>query len=399
MDPCHRSYVNLSLMHGIDAAWSFELCPSSFSFGVSRDFVRGLTDSSTTTMIPMHRRRCNPRESPPKLRKAPVCMNLALAHVHLSKLLAVLVLILPPSSFSQEFPTRPITIYVAAGPGSGSEATIRRITTRIGERRGWTFLIEPKPGAGGTIAALALKSSAATGYTLLYSHSGSIVQDEFVQTSLPFNAKADFKPITGIADVVSFLAVPAALPVTSFKELADYSKKKTGGINYASYGAVTEIRFGILARDSGLKGTSVAYKSAPAALADLLAGRIDMLFTELSVLEPFLNDGKIRALGVTSRQRFEGRIDVPTFLEQKVRLTESFGWWGLYAPIGTPSGVIRLLHAEFTKALDDPDIRNSMIKASQMPIPMKSPEEFSDWISADRLKTQTLARELGIGKR
>jgi tripartite-type tricarboxylate transporter receptor subunit TctC len=214
--------------------------------------------------------------------------------------------------------------------------------------------------------------------------------------NMPFDAQRDLRPVSGVYTSVNFLVVPATLQVNNIGELVEYSKKKAGGVNFASYGAVTEIMAAVLMRETGMKGTSIGYKGAVPALLDLLAGRIDMLYTSLALIEGPLDERKLRAVAVTGNERFDGRPDVPTFLEQGVSLKDSLGWWGLFARSGTPDPLIKALHAEFTKTLQEEEIRRAMIQGGSIPIPMNSPEEFTAWINADRSKTERLVRSIGM---
>jgi tripartite-type tricarboxylate transporter receptor subunit TctC len=305
----------------------------------------------------------------------------------------------PVFAVDSKYPSRPITIFVASQVGSGAYTTLRIVTDKLSQRTGWTFVLDPRPGAGGDIAAQAVMRSAPDGYSILFTHAGSIVQDPLLRESMSFDPQKDLKPVTAVSDTVAYLAVPTSLPAKSLAELAELSKKKPGGLNYGSYASITDLANAVLVRDSGLQSTSIGYKGSQPALVDLLAGRIDMLYTGLPILEGYLKSGKLRVLGVSGERRFERTPDVPTFAEQGVSITGSFSWWGIFAPAAMPDDVVATLHREFIKTMQDPVVREAMVRASSIPVILNSPQEFANWINADRAKTEKLIQDGGMKRR
>ena len=300
------------------------------------------------------------------------------------------------TAHAQAYPSKPISIITITLPGATSETLIKTVSERAGEALHQKIIIDPKPGAGGTIAAVAFKLAKPDGYTLFFASSQNISQDPVLRTDLPFDPVKDFQPLTLVANSLSFLFVPGSSPARSIPELIALAKTKPGGLAYASIGTLSDLMSGVIRLGSKVPLESIQYKGGPAVMPDLLTGRIDFFITSLPTAASFLPDGRLRALAAAAPQRSELLPNVPTFTEGGIPLTHSFSWFGLFAPAGTPDAIVRQLHREFLRAVNDTDVRRKLVPTGYLMEASESPEDFVRWIAADRSRIEKLVKELGI---
>ncbi len=246
---------------------------------------------------------------------------------------------------AQGYPDKPIDLVVPFAPGGTVNLTARLLATRMSQILGQPVIVDNKPGAGGAIGAGFVAKARADGYTLLYATMGNQVIQPLLSRNLAFSPSKDFVPIALFATVPNVLAVSANTPAKNMAELLQYAKANPGKLNMGSagQGSVNHMIGELFMLRTGVKFTHVPYKGAGPATADLLGGQIQILFANLPGLQPYVKSGKVRLLGVASRQRNAAIPDVPTFEELGIKDAETESWSALMAPAGTSAEVIRKL--------------------------------------------------------
>ena len=261
-------------------------------------------------------------------------------------------------AFAQAFPSRPITIVIPFPPGGISDNSTRLIASKATIALGQPILIENRPGAGGQIGADVVKNAKPDGHMLYLANVGSHGINESLYTKLSYNPTRDFEPITNLFISPTLLVVPAASPAKTVSELIAYARAKPDKASYGSQsiGSGGHLSGEIVKARNKIDLVHVPYKGSGPALADIVAGRIDFLFDPITTALPFVKDGKLRALAITSARRSPIAPDVPTLEEAGHAGYDVNPWFGLAAPAGTPRPVIDRLHQEFAKAAKDPDV-------------------------------------------
>jgi tripartite-type tricarboxylate transporter receptor subunit TctC len=259
------------------------------------------------------------------------------------------------------WPTKPIRLLVGFAPGGPTDNVARILAEKLGSELGQTVIIENKAGAAGNIAATALTQAPADGYTLLYNTS-SIVIAPWVYSNPGFDPLKDFAPVGLTAAVPLVLATNMQVPAQSPQELVKILKDNPEKYNYASsgVGAIEHLTAAQLLSTLGLKATHVAYKGTAPAQVDLISGATQFTTTTLNTAIAPLKAGKLKALAITSRERWSEMPNVPTIAETLAPGFESLAWQGIVAPKGTPAAVVNKLNAAINAALKSPDVRQKL---------------------------------------
>ncbi len=285
---------------------------------------------------------------------------------------------------AQAFPSRPITIVIPFPPGGISDNSTRVIAQKASTGLGQPIVIENRPGAGGQIGADAVKGAKPDGHTLFLANIGSHGINQSLYSKLSYDPTKDFEPITVLFSSPNLLVVPASSPVKSMAELIAYAKTKPGKASYGSQsiGSGGHLSGEIVKAKNGLDLVHVPYKGSAPVLTDLVAGRIDFLFDPITTALPFVKDGKLRALAITSDKRSPLVPDVPTLVELGFVGYDVNPWFGLAAPAGTPRPIIDRLNAEFAKAAKDPEVVKRLADQGIEAMSM-TPEQFAAFIRSE----------------
>ncbi len=275
------------------------------------------------------------------------------------RLLAALAAALAMLPAAAQYPGKPIRIVVPFPPGGGVDIVARTVGEKISGRLGQPVVVDNKPGASMTIGTDAVAKSAPDGYTLLLGPIGNqaVVQATFKK--LAFDMQRDFAPVSRIGYGTIVLVVPSTLGVSSVKELVALAKAKPGRLTFASSGtgALIHLTGEMFKHAAAIDITHVPYKGTTQILPDLLDGRVDMAVDSLPAYLPHIKSGKLRALGVASRQRSSLMPDIPTIAEGGVPGVVSATDYALYAPAGTPKDVIAILNRETNAVIQLEDVR------------------------------------------
>ena len=297
------------------------------------------------------------------------------------------------------FPERPITLVVGFPPGGGGDHYGRLIATAMGKTLGQTVIVENRPGAGGNIAAGLVAKAAPDGYTILLAMSGNLaVSPALKPQSLPYKVPDDFAPIGLILEAPHGLFVATPSRFKTAREVIDAAKQRELTFASTGTGGAAHIGMETIKELGHLKLLHVPYKGSGPAITDMLGGQIDMFFATASPLVPQVQQGQLRVLALTGRQRSPILPEVPTFKELGIDMTMT-QWYGLAAPAGTPPAVVKTLSEHLSRALADPAVQNTIRKdaAMERDLPM---DQFKQYIVEDianyrKAATPDLLKQIG----
>jgi len=285
-----------------------------------------------------------------------------------------------------EYPKRAVKVVVPYPAGGPTDTLARLIFTKVGDQLGQPFIIDNRPGAGGNTGAEAVARSSNDGYTLLLVTTAHVI-NPFVFKKLSYDILGDLTPVSLLSQGPLVLAVHPSLPVRSVQELIAYDKANPGKLNFASSGngQSTHLSGVLFNQLAGTKLTHVPYKGSAPALADAVGGQVQVIFDALLSALPFIADGKLRALGVTTAQRSESSPEIPTIAESGVPGYESAAFFGVMTPSGTPRSIVDKLNEALRTALGTPSIV-SALGAGGYSTKWTTPEEFRTFMELELAK-------------
>jgi tripartite-type tricarboxylate transporter receptor subunit TctC len=273
-----------------------------------------------------------------------------------------LVVMAANAASSQAYPSKLIKLIVPLASGSPPDAMARLTAKVLSERLGQPVIVENRPGGGGTIGTKAVGTSAPDGYTLLFGGANHTLGPAIFK-NLDYDPVKDFSPIATVGAGYWVLVVPSSLPARSVKELVDYAKANPGKLNWG-YGvnAGPHLLGELFLHATGIDVARISYKGGVQAMPDMLGGRIQLNFTTTTLVLPLIQEGKLRALAVTSEARHPALPDVPTMIESGLPgLTRGF-WGGLLAPALTTPDIVKMLNSEVNASLATPEMKANLLK-------------------------------------
>jgi tripartite-type tricarboxylate transporter receptor subunit TctC len=290
--------------------------------------------------------------------------------------LFALALVLAANAAAQSYPTRPVRIIVGFTPGGGVDINARLLAAKMSESLGQQVLVENKPGAGTNIAAEYVAKSTADGYTLFFNSAAFAINLALYRQ--PPYALSDFAPVSVFSQSVNLLVVSAKLPVRTLQDLIALAKAQPKTLNYSSAGSGTtqHLAAELFKLRSGTDIVHIPYKGSAPALTALIAGEVQLSFSNTVAITPHVRSGRLRALAVAGAKRTDVLPDVPTMKEAGVEGVEVPLWFGLLAPAGTPRPVIQVLADGVAKAARSPDLRHKLIEQGADPVG-NTPEAFA----------------------
>lgn len=282
------------------------------------------------------------------------------------------------------FPSQPIRFVSPFPAGGGNDATTRFVTTRLADITGQTAVVDNRGGAGGNIGARAVADAKADGYTLLSGQVSLMAVNPSLFASPGFDPLKSFVPITQINAAPLVLVVPSTSALKTFADLAAQIKSQPGRVTYATpgNGTLSHLVGVVLDKDSALSMTHVPYKGAAPAITDLLGNQVDLLITSTSSVANFIQNGKMRALAVTSPRRIGVFSKVPTLEELGYRNTTFEDWYGFFAPAGTPPERVAYLHESIVRTLKLPEV-SKLINDGGSEVVGNTPEAFGAQLKTD----------------
>jgi tripartite-type tricarboxylate transporter receptor subunit TctC len=295
----------------------------------------------------------------------------------------------------QGYPAKPIRLVVPFPAGGATDIFARAVSQKLGERLGTTVVVDNKPGAGGTIGSDLAAKAPADGYTLLLATSSThSIGPSFGK--VPYDAVADFTPISHVGNAPSIMLVPNTSPAKNVKEWVEYARKNPGKLNFASSGNGTVVHLSTeyFKAQAGLFLVHIPYRGTALSIPDLVSGKIDVLFDSLPSGLPHVKEGRLRALGITSLKRSPLLPDLPA-ISETVPGYESVTWFGLYAPKGLAPEVVTRLNTALNQALQDADVKERLARLGIEPVG-GTPQQFKAMAEADRAKWKKIIVERNI---
>lgn len=298
---------------------------------------------------------------------------------------------------AQQFPSRPITLVVPYAPGGNVDISTRILQAGIGPALGQPIIIENRPGGGGTIAGDAVARSAPDGHTLFVGSNGPIMFGPMTMPKPPYQWDKAFAPVSTLAFATNMLLVRPGLPVKTIAELIEYSKQNPGKLTLATSGGVSINHFlaELLKLKTGITWTEVHYRGNAPAIADLMAGHVDVGFQQLTDLRSYIETGKLRALAVLGPKRAVPIPDVPTSAEAGFPDVQGITFNGIFAPKDTPPVVIDKLSAAIRAALDKKEVRGKLGELGSE-ARGSTPDEFSKFLATETAKWTDVMQKANI---
>ena len=301
---------------------------------------------------------------------------------------------------AQTYPARAVRIVVPLSPGGNVTIVTRALAQKLSESLGQQFIVDNRPGGNGVIGSEIVARSAADGYTLLTA-ANSFVALHGMMANIPSDPVKDFTGVSLIATLPQALVVHPSVSVHSVKELIALARKRPEELVHATQGEASTGRIAaeLFTEKTGARFLHVPYKGGGPAMIDLVGGQVSLMFATVSTALPHVRSGRIRALGVTSRERSPAFPDVPTIAEAGVPGYEAIIWNVMLAPAGTPLPIRQRLHAEIARAVKIPELRQRFIDLGVELTASQSPEECSAFIKSELANHDRLWKSLGITPR
>jgi tripartite-type tricarboxylate transporter receptor subunit TctC len=301
-----------------------------------------------------------------------------------------------PAALAQSWPQRPGKILVPFAAGGNTDSIARLIGQWLSQRTGQQFVVENRPGANGTIAAEAVARSTADGYTLFMAALPQIAIFP-AMTKVPYDPVKDFMPISNIGSNPFALIVNPDLPTKTLQEFVAYVRAQKENVPYASggTGSLSHLSMVLLLKRAGLEMTHIPYKGGGPAVADIIAGHVNIYFANLSEALPQAKAGNVRVIAVSSEQRTPQLPDVPTVAEQGYPGFRTVTWNGLMAPAGTPPDIISRVATEVGAAVKDPTIKERLGTYGVDPVG-DEPDHFAETIKADIIMWSQAIKLAGV---
>jgi tripartite-type tricarboxylate transporter receptor subunit TctC len=295
-----------------------------------------------------------------------------------------------------DYPNRPVHIIVGLTAGSGVDIMARMVGQKLAESMGQPFIVENKPGAGSNIGTRLAAAAEPDGYTIFVSTIANAINATLYK-NLPFDVLKDFSPVILAATAPNILIVNPSVLAKSVAELIAYAKANPGKLTVGSSGVGTapQMTAALFRQRAGINVVDVPFKGGPEATAALLGGQIDYLIAIMSTALPHIKAGRVRALGITSRQRSPLLPDVPTIAESGLPGFEAVTWFGFEVPKGTPQAIVDRLNKEIGKALATPEVKDKLA-VQGLYVEGGTPEQFGSYMRAEFEKWGTLVRETGM---
>lgn len=297
---------------------------------------------------------------------------------------------------AQTWPSKPIRLVVPFPPGGATDILSRALSQELGKKLGQSIVVDNKPGAGGTIGALAGAQAAPDGYTLLLTTSSTHSIGPAINPKIPYNAETDFTPIVYVASSPQVILVPMTSPAKNLREFVDYARKNPGRLNYASSGngTISNLSTEIFKAQSGTFLVHIPYRGTGLSIADLISGKVDVLFDSVVSGMPHVRDGKLRALAVTSPKRSALVPELPAVAELLPGF-ESVTWFGVYGPRGLSQEVVNRVNQAVNAALSEPELKERFARLGAETAG-GTPQAFAAVVKAESAKWKKVITERKI---
>ena len=313
----------------------------------------------------------------------------------MKRLVPIVFLLCSTQVLAQSWPSRPVRVVVPLSPGGFADVPARLLAPRLAAQTGGTFYVENRPGAGSTIGADFVAKSDPDGHTLLFTATPHVISAHLYR-NMRYDALNDFAPVALTASGPYALVVNAQLPVNSVRELIAAAKAAPGTIDYASSGngSAQHLVSALFASMAGIQLNHVPYKGSGQAMQDLVSGQVKVSFAGIPNVLTHVRNGRLKALAVSTAQRWPDLPDAPTVAEAGVPGYEATLWLCVLAPAKTPADIVKRLSEEIAKALQDPEMVKNLRSAGIAPTYM-GPEAFGPFMRAEHEKWGKVVKQTG----
>ena len=294
------------------------------------------------------------------------------------------------------YPSKPIRMIVPFPPAGGTDIMARLVTNKLTEQHKWNFVIENKPGAGGTIGITEAVKAAPSGYEMVMGQKDNLVIGPWLYKNLPWDPTRDLVPVAHVAYTPVLIATSVDSKFKTLKDVVDAARKAPGAINYGSPGYGTSIHLAaeLFAKAAGIEIMHVAYKGSSPALLDAISGNVELLVSSVPSAIGQIKGGKLRPLAVTSAKRISLLPDVPAVAEFGYKDFDVTTWYGLLVPVGTPANVVTLFNTEINKLLANPEMQAAIKAQGAEPLAMSS-EQFGKLIKTEYVQWKDIVAASG----
>ncbi len=314
----------------------------------------------------------------------------------LAAVLALAAAVCSGSVAAQAFPTKPVRLIVTYPPGGSSDLMGRVLGQKLSELWGQQVIIESKPGAAGSIGMEYAARLPADGYSFVIGNFGPVAINPIL-SKLPYDMQRDFLPVSMVCTGPNILVVNSNTPVNSVQELVSLAKKDAGKLNFGTSGpgSMSHLVGEMFKRSAAIDIVGVQYKGGVLAVQDLLGGQVQLIFSDALPVMAHIRSGKLRPIGITSKDRSPLSPDIATMAEQGFPDLVAVNWWGVFVPTGTPRPVVEKLNVDLVKALADPDLKKRYADLGVEPV-SSTPEFLGDFIKAEAARYAKLIKDANI---
>jgi tripartite-type tricarboxylate transporter receptor subunit TctC len=297
-----------------------------------------------------------------------------------------------------DYPTRPVTIVVPYAAGGGTDILGRLVAQRLEQQLGRSFIIEDRPGAGGTTGAAFVARANPDGYTLLMAPSPTLAVAITIYRTLSYDPVADFVPLALVAQTPFVLVVNPSLPVHTVAELIELAKEEPGRLSFGSAGPGTphHLYAELFKSMTGIEMSHVPYRGSLPLLNDVVAGHIPLTFVDFGPAVGMLQAGRVRPLGISTKTRLAQFPDIPTIAEAGVPGFDAASWQMIVAPARTPRPIVDRLHDELMKAVALPEFKDQIISGGMLPMDNPSVEGLQDFVKVEIVRWGAVVRRAGL---
>jgi tripartite-type tricarboxylate transporter receptor subunit TctC len=300
------------------------------------------------------------------------------------------------SVFAQAYPSKPVRLIVTYPPGGSSDLMGRVLGQKLSELWGQQVIIESKPGAAGSIGMEFAARQPADGYSFVIGNFGPVAVNP-VLSKVPYDMQKDFLPVSMVCTGPNILVVNSAAPEKSVQELVATAKKSPGKINFGTSGpgSMSHLVGEMFKRSAAIDIVGIQYKGGVLAVQDLLGGQVQMIFSDALPVMAHIRSGKLRPIGITSKDRSPLSPDIATMAEQGFPDLVAVNWWGVFVPAGTPRPIVEKLNADLVKALADADLKKRYADLGVEPV-SSTPEFLGEFVRSEAARYAKVIKEAGI---